>query len=131
MLNIPDNVNIKEWGNSTTWFNEDGILYSVSRKGPPPSLDESRAQIEEFKKMIGNKKICMLADVTNTTESSREVRDYAAEELPKFIKAIAMVSGSAVGKMLANLFFTIKTQPYPTKMFSNEKDAKKWLEQFL
>jgi len=51
--------------------------------------------------------------------------------LPRYIKAIAMVSDSALGKMLANLFFTLKKQPYPTKMFTNEQDAKEWLMQYL
>jgi hypothetical protein len=73
----------------------------------------------------------MLVDVTYTAESSKEIRDYAAHEFPNFVKAIAMVSGSVFGKMLANLFFTLKAQPYPTKMFTNEQDAKEWLKQYL
>jgi len=131
MLNIPKNVKVKEWGTSTTWFDEEGILYSVSKKGTQHTLEETKKRFEEFKALIGNNKICMLIDVTNTNESTREIRNYAAEELPKIVKAIAMVSTSAVGKMLANLFFTLKTQPYPTKMFNNEAEAKKWLQQFL
>ncbi|MBL7919943.1 MAG: STAS/SEC14 domain-containing protein [Bacteroidia bacterium] len=131
MLTIPKNTKIKDWGTSTTWFDEDGILCSISKKGAPHTLEDTKKRFDEFKKVIGNKKICMLVDVTNTNESTREIRNYAAEELPKIVKAIAMVSTSAVGKMLANLFFTLKTQPYPTKMFNNEKDAKKWLQQFL
>jgi hypothetical protein len=131
MLNIPKNAQVKDWGTSTTWFDEDGILYSISKKGPQHSLEDTKKRFAEFKKVIGNNKVCMLIDVTNTNESTREIRNYAAEELPKIVKAIAMVSTSAVGKMLANLFFTLKTQPYPTKMFTNEKDAKKWLQQFL
>ena len=131
MLNITTNVKVKEWDTSTTWFDEEGILYSVSKKGTQQSLEETKKRFEEFKALIGNNKICMLIDVTNTSESSREIRNYAAEELPKIVKAIAIVSTSSVGKKLANLFFTLKTQPYPTKMFNNETEAKKWLQQFL
>lgn len=131
MLVIPENVKVKEWPTSTTWFNEDGILYSVSKKASEPSLGEVKEMLREFKQMIGDKKICMLVDVTHTSESSREMRNYVAEEFPKFVKAIAMVSNSAAGKMLANLFFTLKTQPYPTKMFTNEMDAREWLKQYL
>ncbi|MDP1800512.1 MAG: STAS/SEC14 domain-containing protein [Bacteroidota bacterium] len=132
MLKIPGNVQVQEWPTSTSWIDEDGILYSISKKGvEPPSLEETKKLLEQFKEMIGGKKICMLIDVTHTTESTRETRDYVAEEFPKYVKAIAMVSDSALGKMLANLFFTLKTQPYPTKMFSNEIDAKAWLKQYL
>jgi hypothetical protein len=131
MLTKPANAKIMEWPTSTIWFDESGILYSISKKVPQPSLEETKKILEEFKSIIGDRKVCMLIDVTNTSESSRELREYAAEEFPKFVKAIAMVSGSALGKMLANLFFTLKTQPYPTKMFTNEVDAREWLKQYL
>jgi stage II sporulation SpoAA-like protein len=131
MIKVPENVKIFDTKTSTFWFDEDGILYSISKKVKPQSLEETKQLLEEFRSIIGNKKVCMLLDVTNSSESTREVRDYAAEEFPKLVKAIAMVSESALGKMLANLFFRIKTQPYPTKMFNNEQEAKDWLMQYL
>ncbi|MFY9309401.1 MAG: STAS/SEC14 domain-containing protein [Bacteroidia bacterium] len=131
MLVKPENTKVIEWPTSTIWFDETGILYSISKKAPPLSLEETKKSLLEFKKLIGDKKICMLVDVTHSTAASSELRDYVAEEFPKFIKAIAMISDSALGTMLANLFFTLKTQPYPTKMFKTEAEAKIWLQQYL
>ena len=132
MLKIPKNAKVQEWPTSTSWIDEDGILYSISKKGvAEPSLEDTKKLLEEFKEMVGGKKMCMLVDVTHAMESTREMRDYVAEEFPKYVKAIAMVSDSALGKMLANLFFTLKSQPYPTKMFNNEIEAKAWLKQYL
>lgn len=131
MLTIPPNADVREWPTSTIWIDGDGILYSVSRKGARQSLEESRNNLEELRKMTRGGKVCMLIDVTHTSESTKELRDFAAEELPKLVKAIAMVSESALGTMLANLFFTLKTQPYPTKMFKGEEEAKLWLKQYL
>lgn len=130
-MEIPKNTEIIEWETSTIWFDENGILYSISKKARPQSLEEIKKSMEAFKKLIGEKKICMLLDVTNSAESTKEARDYAAIEFPKFVKAIAMVSSSVLGKMLANLFFSIKAQPYPAKMFNDEKEAKEWLMQYL
>jgi len=127
----PENVKVYDWPTSVFWFDEDGILCSVSKKSSPQTLEQAIKTIEEFKKLIGEKKICMLAEASNSGESTKEVRDYAAIEFPKFIKAIAIISKSALGKMLANLFFNIKSQPYPTKMFNDEKEAKEWLKQYL
>ncbi len=116
---------------STIWFDADGFLVSVAKKVPQQTIEESKKEIEEFTKITGGKKVCLLADVTNTTETSREMREWAAEELPKLVKAVAMVSDSALGKMLANLFFSLKAQPYPVKMFNEVEEARKWLKQYL
>lgn len=127
----PKNAKVYELKTSTMWLDEDGIVCSISKKIPPQTLEESKKGVVDFKKIVGDKKVCLLADVTHSTETTREVRDYAAIELPKLVKAVALISKSALGRMLANLFFSIKEQPYPVKMFENEQDAKKWLKQFL
>jgi hypothetical protein len=130
-MEIPTNTKVIEWPTSTIWFDENGILCSISKKAPPQTLEEARKTLEDFKKLIGNRKVCMLIDVTDTPESSKELRDYAAAEFPKFVKAMAMLSKSVLGKMLANLFFSVKAQPYPAKMFNTEAEAKEWLKQYL
>lgn len=127
----PKDSVITETPTSTFWYDENGILCSISKKAPPLSMEETIKVTEEFKKALHGKKICMLADVTNTTESTKAIRDYAAKELPKFVKAVAMVSNSVLGAMLANLFFKMKNQPYPVKMFKKEEEARQWLKQYL
>ncbi|MES2515619.1 MAG: STAS/SEC14 domain-containing protein [Bacteroidota bacterium] len=131
MILIPQNVQTTEWPTSVTWFDDNGLLYCVYKKGVERSMKETRDTIEEFKKQLNGKKVCMLADVTNSGPSSKQIREYAATELPKFIKAIAMISDSPLGKMLANLFLTLKSQPYPTRVFNNENEAREWLKQYL
>ena len=122
---------VYELSNSTLWMDEDGILWSVSKKAPPQTVEQAHKDMEKLRSLVGNKKVCLLADVTHSTEISREMREFAAAELPKIIKAIAMVSGSSLGKMFANIFFRLKTQPYPVKMFNHVEDARKWLLQYV
>lgn len=131
MIVPPENIKIIEWKTSTMWFDEHGILCSVSKKASPQSIEEVEKDLIDFKRIIGDRKVCLLVDVTNTSESTKEVRDYVALEFPKIVKAIAMVSDSVLGRMLANLFFRIKSQPYPVKMFTHEYEAKEWLKKFL
>jgi hypothetical protein len=127
----PENAKIMEFPTSIAWFDEDGILCSVSKDVPPLDLEGTKKIIEDFKKMIGNRKICMLIQSTNRTPPDKEMRDYLADEFPKFAKSIALLSPSPLTKMVANLFFSIKKQPYPTKFFNDEKEAKEWLKQYL
>lgn len=127
----PKNIEVFEWETSRFWFDEKGILCSISKKVKPQSLEETKMIVNDFRKLIGDRKVCLLLDVTNSSEASKEVRDYAAVEFPKFVKAMALISKSALGKMLGNLFFSVKSQPYPSKIFNDEKEAKEWLQQYL
>lgn len=131
MIAPPPDTKVYDWNSSVFWFDEEGILYSVSKKTGTVSIDEAKREIEAFKRIIGDKKVCFLADATNTSETTKEVRDYAASEFPKLFKAIAIISSSPLGKMLGNLFFKLKKQPYPVRMFNSEKEAREWLKQYL
>jgi hypothetical protein len=131
MISAPANKQLIEWPSSTLWFDEDGIVYSIAKKSANRSLEETKKSVEEFRKLLGDKKVCMLADISNASPTSRELREYSAKVLPEFIKAMAMVSRSPAGKMLANLFFALKPQSFPTKVFTSEEEARKWLTQYL
>ncbi|MEO7266296.1 MAG: hypothetical protein ABIW38_15375 [Ferruginibacter sp.] len=128
---IPENTEVFEFPTSTMWFDENGILCSVAKKVPQQTIKEAKKTMEEFKKITGGKKVCLLSDSTDSTPLNKEMRDYAAEVIPEIAKAIAIISRSALGKMVANLFFSIKKQPYPVKMFKDEIEAKEWLKQYL
>ena len=131
IMQPPTDAEVFDSKTGISWFDKDGILYSISQKVPALSMEETIQITEEFKKMLNGEKVCMLVDVTNSSESNKEARDYAAVELPKLVKAVAMVSKSAVGKVLANIFFKIKEQPYPVKMFNTVEEARQWLIQYL
>ncbi len=129
-MEIPKNVKVYDFPTSALWFDKDGILCSVSKKAPQQTIEESKKWMDEFYKIFGHEKHCMLIDITNASPVNKEARDYAAAELPKVVKAIAMISHSALGRMLINLFFGLKPPPYPAKMFSNETEAREWLKAY-
>lgn len=127
----PENIQGYEFPTSTMWFDEHGILCTVAKKVPPQTVGEAKETMEEFRKLTGGKKVCLLSDSTDSPAIDKEMRDYAAAVMPEIAKAVAIISRSAVGKMAANLFFSIKKQPYPVKMFTDETEAKEWLKQYL
>lgn len=127
----PKDAKLIEWETSTSWFDEWGILCSISKKAPPQTMEQAKKSLKDLHGILEGRKVCLLVDVTYTSESTKEVRDFAAREFPKFVKAFAMISGSSLGTMLANLFFKVASQPYPVKMFTNEQEAKEWLKQYL
>ncbi len=130
-MTIPENTKIHDFPSSTIWFDENGILCSIAKKVEPQSVAEAKETIKQFRQITGGKKVCMLSDSTDSVAVDKEMRDYIATVMPDLVLAIAVISRSAVGRMVANLFFSIKKQPYPVKIFTSEVDAKNWLKQYL
>ncbi|CAN5379099.1 hypothetical protein BH11BAC3_BH11BAC3_02060 [soil metagenome] len=128
---LPENTEVFEFPTTTMWFDENGILCAIAKKLPLQTVEEAKKTYSEFSKITGGKKICLLSDSTNSSPANKEMRDYASRTLPEFAKAVAIISRSAVGRMAANLFFSLKKQPFPVKMFTDETEAKEWLKQYL
>lgn len=134
-MEIPSNVKVIDWPTSVIWFDEDGVMYSVPKRGVPvPELtrEQSQAQMDDFKKITGGKKVCMILEMSSSSKTpKREDRDFVAGQLAEITKAMALISTSPLSRMVANLFFGLKPPSYPFKFFSNEKDAKEWIKQYL
>jgi hypothetical protein len=132
ILKLPTNYEVIETKRSFVWLDSEGILYGISKKNAPATtIEEVKELLDKYVEVAKGKKICMLVDVTNATPNDKKVREYIAVEFPKTVSALAMVSASAVGRMVATLFFVVKPTPYPAKIFATEKEAKEWLKQYL
>jgi hypothetical protein len=110
------------------WFDENGILISESKvaERSKENYDKLFVLYKELSN-DGQNKLCTLGNVTKTQQMPREVRAYISEELPKYIKGMALVSDSAMGKAIANFFILLTRQKYPLRFFSDREKALKWL----
>jgi hypothetical protein len=115
---------------ATLWFDENGILCALA-KSVPRTLEKQKENYTFIRQITGNKKVCLLSDTTSSRPQDKETRDYMARELPNVFKAMAVISESVTGIFITNVFLTLKRQPIPIKIFSDEKKAKEWLKQYL
>jgi hypothetical protein len=132
-MKIPEGVKTYEMASSFIWLDDQGILFSVPKPGPPPelSMEEMNKEMEKFKAIIGNKKVCMVSEANpQSRPPTKAERDVVANLINDITKAMAIVTTSPVARMIANLFFGLKPPPYPSKMFSDEKEAVEWIRQF-
>src|ERR1051326_1554565 len=97
-MEVPPNAHIYSTALLDCWFGEDGILYSVS-KPAERSIENFKALFEVYGKLceMKNSRLCTLGDVSRTQPMPKEVREYISEELPKYIKAMALVSHTRMG----------------------------------
>src|SRR3954471_8495556 len=106
----PSSAKINETPGSISWF-EDDILYVVTKRGPMEPVENRKKQTDEFIRNLKGKKLCAIIDVTNSSPSNRESREYNTLILPQIFHAIAFIATTALGKMLVNLYLGMKPLP--------------------
>lgn len=95
-------------------------------------LDEILLHIAAGKKLTDNKKAPILVDVRESFYLlTKEAEEMAAKEEHKLAEAILV---SALHQRLIGTFFlklSHQKNKHPVKMFTSEKEAIKWLKQFV
>lgn len=130
-MKIPENIEIIDTTLSTLWLDENGILYSIAKKGVPITKEGLQSVYSIMKNITHGNKVCILTDMTNVTPEDKATRDFAASQMIAFTKALALVAKSYMSRMIANVFLNFNNPPYPVKIFTDEDKAKEWLKQYL
>ena len=129
-MNPPENAKIYQGELADFWFDENGILYAVS-KAVPRTLEKQKMNYDLIREITGNEKVCLLADNSVTYTQDNHTREYSAKEIPSLFKAMAVISRTSLGKAASFLFQYYEGQPIPIMVFDNEKDARTWLMQYV
>ncbi len=74
------------------------------------------------------KRYPILSNIRNVKDSTRDAREFLASEegCEGVIKAAILIK-SPVSKIIANFFINTSRPIVPTKIFTDERKAKKWL----
>lgn len=127
-MKIPPKTELFKTPINTTWLGQDKIVYSISTPGER-SIANFLPMFEIYKKLSqnGSVKISIIIDFSDAQPLSNDVREYLYTELPKYVKALALVSKTPQGKMLANIFKELHTQQYPISVFDDVDYAREWI----
>ena len=127
----PKNVEVIETPITIHWFDENGIMYVMSKK-VERTMEYYSMVINVYASFVKEKgKLCTLSDTHNTMPMSKEVRDYLTKEMPKYIKAQAVITDEPLNGSKFKTFLSLSLKGFKVALFSNEKDAKKWLKEQL
>ncbi|MCE3229010.1 MAG: hypothetical protein K0S32_3561 [Bacteroidetes bacterium] len=126
----PDDAEIIETPVTSFWLDSEGILYSHPRD-VERTEENVKHSLAILKERLGDKKVCMISDTTYTPPYTVDARILLAEEMPKMLKAVAVLSCSPLGKMIGSKLFMSKPLPYPVKMFDDPDKAKEWIRQYI
>jgi len=129
-MNPPDNVQLIKGEIADYYYDHTGILFSYS-KSIQRTVENISNNIALVKQITGNKKVPLLIYLTNSPVPDKETRRFSTEQLPHVYTAMAMVSKPGLSKLIMNILFKLKTPPIPMKSFTNDTEAKAWLQQYL
>jgi len=113
---------------------EDGILFVTYTKNLEITLEIAKTCVAERLKLSNGKDYPMLADIRNIKNTHSDARTFIAQgDGTKGITAGAFIIKNEFNRFLANMFINlnlIKTPQLPAKLFTNENEAKQWLQQY-
>lgn len=130
MIQPPANAVTTETDLGTYWFDESGILISIS-KPPKRTVANCEANFAAIRQFSGGKKVPLMVYICKSPVPDKETRKVVAEGLPGVYTAMAMISKSGLGTVIMNFLFKLNPPSIPMKTFANETDARKWLRQYL
>ncbi|MBL7727423.1 MAG: STAS/SEC14 domain-containing protein [Dinghuibacter sp.] len=83
------------------------------------------------KEFTNNTPYPILADARNVVSTTRDAREYiSSAESIEGVLAGAILTDTSFNAFIANFFVKVTRPKLPTRVFSREEDALKWLEQY-
>lgn len=111
---------------SKIWIEEEIVRIKSDNN---QTLIDANENIDATLMLIKGRKYLHLVDIRKVRSVSKEARDRFAKDDARI--ANALLIGSIVSKLIGNFFMGFSKPVYPTKLFTSEEKAIKWLKLFL
>ncbi len=109
---------------------EDGIFFMSYKSMQQLDITIALQIVQDRLDFIKGVSHPSLFDIRKVKNSTKEARDYMANEGNELVKASAILIDSPLLRMMANFYISVNKPKNPTQMFTDEKHAIKWLQQF-
>lgn len=126
-VQLPDNA--VEVSSAYMWRNTNEIFVVIYKPQAVHDRDTALRCIADTIELNDNSMPdLLLIDLTDIRSMNRDAREeYKAASAVENVKAIALVTESVVGRMIANFFLSFNKAKAPIKLFNNYNAAEKWL----
>lgn len=110
---------------------EGDIIYCEYTDNLHLTLEIAKVCVHARIYFTGGNSFPLLIDMRGIRSATKEARTYMASIGAMFLKAGALIIGSAVNRTIGNVFLAIDKPPVPVKLFTDEVKAREWLQQFI
>lgn len=112
------------------WLSDDGIIITIG-KAESQDTEAARENMAYTKRVTAGKPRPLLVDITKVKSMSKGAREeYVKQQEETVITAVALLTNSSIGSMIANIFIGLNKPYVPVKMFTDPLKAKDWLMQY-
>lgn len=113
-----------------TWIDENDICVTQVKPNAIIEIEDALENSASVKKLSDGKIYPMLVNLKEIKSISKEARDhFSMQDRTPGVSAIGILIKSPVSSIIGNFFLGLNKSSVPTKLFTNEVKAKKWLKQ--
>lgn len=118
--------------NTAVFRIEDGVVVVRIRPDAYQSVADASENLAASMEMAGGQRRPLLADIRGAQPLDAEARHaYTGQKLVDSFTAIALlVDSSPLGVIMGNVYLRIARPGIPTRIFSDEAQAKAWLSTY-
>jgi len=114
------------------YLRADGIMHLIISPEKEETVELAKKMVKKMGEMVNYRPVPVLARHEEFALPGKANRDFwaNADSCP-YSKADAFIINSTAMKLIANFYLSINKPQRPTRMFTTEEDAIKWLKTFL
>lgn len=114
------------------YLDPDGFLFSKIKANAYLEIEDGIESFEASRALTEGRKTPILIDIREMKGISRECRQYfAGEDVAQERSAAAMIIGSSLTQIIGNFFIGLNKTKFPTRLFTDEEKARKWILEFV
>ncbi|WP_147275636.1 DUF7793 family protein [Adhaeribacter pallidiroseus] len=111
-------------------FIKDGIFQCYFKAMEVMDIAVAIRTVKDRLNFFENQAYPCLFDITEVRQTTKEARDFMANEGNNLVLASAMIVTNPMLKMMANFYVMVNRPKNPTKLFTDRESALEWLNQF-
>ena len=116
---------------SKLWLDEGGIIHEHFFLKTDFTIQDAKQSMAVGLELSEGTDFSWLVDITNLKSITKEAREFFGKIENSHMKATGLVTNSPVSKVFGNFFLRFNKPKLPVRLFSSEKQAIRWLKEFL
>ena len=107
----------------------DGSVVVRIKGGVAQTVDDARANLAAALSEAGGTRRPILIDISRAIPLDAEVRRYYSGRVlaDSFTALALLVNASPLGRMIGNVYLRVANTSLPTRLFTDEPSARRWL----